>query len=609
MRYFIFAALMVLAGTVLAEAEVQTDWQGGPGVAGPVTDWGDTFYVADDMDWDTEPGQLKLIVDRSENEVATTNGPMYVQAVDMDLDGDLDIACCGYNSGQVFWARNNNGQGTSWTKVIIGNIANPRFIAVGDFDGNGLRDIVASSDAENKIVLFRFLSSGGWTPSTTIAENFDARQIRAVDVDQDGNLDVVGVSSYSGDVCWWKNDGTSTSWNQNYIDGALVGAYCCAVGDFNADGHPDVVAASNSADDICAYLSQAPYGYSWDKTTIASSYNNPVAIAVADFNADGVDDFAVASSSGSGNLRWYDYLDTDDSWVSHSMSGAAAVNIYDIDTQDMDGDGYADIIAASYGENRIVWCKNREYLGDPWETFAVSTFFAGALGVSTGDMDDDTVPDVLACAFTGDQVSWWRVSGFTAPSMLTSSILNVEPPDPNLLEWDYIHWSKTTPDGTSVMFRLKTSYDAGSMGTWSAWITSPSDLSSVVTQGGSFVQYQVRLDTSNPNITPSLKDVTVIWDPVSVEGETGAAIDGRLVWVDAGNPVSGPFSVGYNVMQAGRVTVDIYDSAGRIVHEIAGGEMDPGTYSAAVQELPAGIYAIVMETAEGMAAQRVTVIP
>lgn len=608
MKNLIIVSLVLFAGIALAESETQTDWSGGPGIAGPVTDWQNRFSVSGAMDWDTEPGQLKLIVDRSENSIAAADGPVYVIAVDMDLDGDMDAASCSYNSDQVFWSENTNGLGTAWTKHVVGAVASPRFITVADFDNNGYRDIAASSEDDDMIVLFRY-SPGGWSSSTIITSGFDARQIRAADIDDDGFTDIVGVSSYSGDVCWWKNDGTSTSWNINYIDGALIGAYACDVGDFNGDGHLDVAAASNSANDIAAYISQSPYGYSWSKYTIETNYNDPVAIAAADYNNDGNDDFAVASSASTGNLRWYDFLDTQSSWTYHQMIGASAQGIYDIAAHDMDGDGFPDLTAASYSENKIVWCKNREYLGENWETFAVSAFFAGALGASVGDMDGDGVPDVLGCAFTGDKVSWWRVSGFTSPSLLISSILNIEPPDPNLVEWEYIYWSSTTPTGTSVMFRLKTSYSSSSMGNWSAWLTTAGDLSAAVAQGGQFLQYQVRLATNNPNVTPSLKDITVLWNPVSIEDEGSAPVDGRRVWLSSGNPVSGAFSVGYQIQQAGRVSIAVYDAAGRTVFDIANGELASGIYSAMVPDLPAGVYSVVMQTSGEMAAQRVVVTP
>ncbi|MCD4707307.1 MAG: T9SS type A sorting domain-containing protein [Candidatus Sabulitectum sp.] len=607
MRYLHLLLLLGFCFSVFAESETQTDWVGGPGVLGPVTDWQDRFYMSGDMDWDTTPGQLKLIVNRDENQIASANGPTYVIATDMDLDGDMDVASCGYYGGEIFWSENTNGEGTEWEKHIIGSVSTPRFITVADFDGNGYRDIAASSDSENKIVLFRYFP-GGWSASSTVTTNFDARQIRAVDINEDGFTDIMGVSSFSGDVCWWKNDGTPSSWNQSYIDGALMGAYTCDIGDFDGDGHYDIIAASNTQNDIVAYFAQSPYGYSWNKFVVNSSYNSPVSVAVADYNNDGTDDFAVASSTGDGNLRWYDFLDTQSSWIAHDMAGAAAQNIYDIAAHDMDGDGYPEVMAASYGEDRIVWCKNKEYLGQAWETFAVSTFFNGALGVSVGDMDGDEIPDVLGCALEGDKVSWWRVSGFTTPSILISSILNIEPPDPGCVLWEYIHWSETTPPGTGIRFQLKTSYDSADMGSWSAWVDTPRSLASVVAQGGQYIQYQTQLFTYNPNVTPSLKDFSILWNPVSIEDEGSSPVDGRRVWLTSGNPVSGAFSIGYNVEQPGFVSIAVYDVIGRTVFVINQGELAAGQYTGMVAGLPAGSYAVVMQCAEGMAAQRVVVV-
>ncbi len=607
MRYVLMAVILGMCLTAFAESETQTDWAGGPGVQGPVTEWQDKFFIAGDMDWDTTIGQLKLIINRDENQISVEGGPTFVIAVDVDQDGDLDAASCAYNSGEVAWNENTDGLGTSWTRHVIGYVATPRFITVADFDGNGYRDVVVSSDSDDKILLFA-CGPTGWPVGTDIATGFDARQIRAGDINGDGLTDVVGVSSVSGDVCWWENDGTASSWNQHYIDGALMGAYTCDIGDFNGDGHWDVVAASKSHDDIIAYVSQSPYGYSWDKYTIETSYSNPVSVACADYNFDGDDDFAVASASGDGDLRWYDFLDTQSSWVANVMHGAATQTIYDITARDMDADGYPDVVAANFQEDQVVWFKNKEYLGENWETFSVSTDFDGAVGVSTGDMNGDGIPDVLGCAYNGDKISWWRIAGFTTPSAVTSSILDIEPPDPGSVVWEYLYWSATTPADTGIRFRLKTSYSAGTMGPWSVWITSASTLGSLVAQGGQFLQYQAELYTSNPYVTPSLKDMTVLWNPVSIDDEGSAPLDGRRVWLVSGNPVEGAFSIGYHVEQSGYVDIAVYDVTGRKVFVVNEGNLASGQYSGMVTSLPAGSYAVVMQTEGETAAQRVVVI-
>lgn len=607
MKNLLFLAIFVISSVALAESATQTDWSGGPGLLGPVTTWGDRFHIADAMDWDTEPGQLKLIVDRSENVIASSvSAPFYVVATDIDLDGKNDVAYCSYGTGAVYWSRNMNGLGTTWSQNLVGNLSQAQFVAVADVNNDGLRDIAASSANLNSVVVFRNNGGGGsWSAPVTVASNFDARQIMGSDIDGDGNQDIVGVSYESGDVVWWRNSGSGTSWTINYIDGALMGGYACAVGDMNNDGHPDVAAVSLSTGRVVAYFSQNPYGYSWAMHEVGT-FTGARAVDLADVNDDGKLDIVVGSGSGNGSLRWYNHV-SGSTWNMNSVEGTAP-GLRSIEVADLDGDGSPDIVVACRDANRVYWFKNFLKVSQPWVRYDVSTYFAGARGVSVGDLNGNGVPDVIGCAETGNKVSWWRIGGFNSPATLTSSILDVNPIDPNALLWEYIHWSQVTPPQTGILFSLRTSYVSGNMGAWSSWITSPTNLGSLVTQGGRYLQYKVQLFTNNPNITPSLKDVSIIYNQYGIEEGPGGPAENRLIWLPQGNPVNGPFTVSYSVPQSGDVTVTLFDTAGRAVSVLQRGELAAGTYSAVVGSLPAGVYAVVMSGPDGMAAQRLTVI-
>lgn len=609
MKSILFLSLFLIAATAFAESHTQTDWQGGPGLYGPVSTWGDRFFIADEMDWDTEPGQLKLIVDRSENVIASSvSAPYYVVAIDMDLDGNNDVAYCSYGSGQVFWSKNMNGQGTSWSQNYVGSLSGVQFIAAGDFNNTGLRDIAASSASLNRVVWFR--NNGGgqpWSMPITVANNFDARQIRVADMDGDGNQDIVGVSYESGDVVWWRNTNNGNTWTINYIDGALMGAYAVAVGDITNNGHPDVAAVSLSTGRVVAYISQNPYGYSWSQHEVGI-FTGARSVALADINDDGKLDIVVGSGAGSGSLRWYNHV-SGSTWNMNTINGNAP-GLRAIAVEDMDGDGSPDIVVACQNDNRIYWFKNFLKMGQPWERYDVSTWFSGARGVSVGDLNGNGVPDVIGCAETGNKVSWWRIGGYNTPAVLFSSILDVNPPNPDQVLWEYIHWSQVTPPETSIRFRLRTSYDSSNMGPWSGWITSSGDLADVVTQGGRYIQYQTELSTANPNITPSLKDITIIYNFYGPGIEEGSSQpdDGRMIWLTEGNPVVGAFTVNWHAPEFGESTVTLFDSAGRVVRVLHRGELAPGNYSTVVGQLPTGVYAIVVTSPQGMAAQRVTVL-
>lgn len=607
MRYILLVSILILSTLAVAESATQTDWSGGPGLYGPVTTWGDRFYISDAMDWDTEPGQLKLIVDRSEHVISSpVTTPYFVIAGDMDGDGKRDVAYCSYGTGSVYWSRNINGLGTSWAQNLVGNLSQAQFISLGDMNNDNNIDIAASSANLNDVVWFRNNGGGGaWSMPINVHTNFDAQQIVCSDIDGDGNTDIVGVSYESGDVVWWKNSNSGNTWTMNYIDGALLGGYACDVGDLNNDGHQDVVAVSFSTGRVVAYFSQNPWGYSWAQHEVGT-FTGARAVALADINDDGKLDIVVGSSSGTGSLRWYNHV-SGSTWNSNNVEGTAT-GLRSIEAADMDGDGSPDIIVACRDANRIYWYKNFLKVSQPWVRYDVSTYFAGARGVSVGDLNGDDVPDVIGCAETGNKVSWWRVGGFNTPARLTSTILDVNPVDPAMNVWEYLHWSQVTPSGTGIRFRLRTSYTPGDMGVWSSWVNSSGSLYGVVPQGGRYVQYQVELYTSNPNITPSLKDVTIIYNMYGVGEESSGVIDNRAIWLPQGNPAEGAFTVSWNVTEPGNVTVTLFDTAGRAVSVLQRGETAAGTYSAVVSDLPTGVYVVVMSGPSGVAAQRLTVI-
>ncbi len=607
MRINLLPLLLLPVGPLLAESALQTDWSGGPGVYGPVATWGDTFFIADAMDWDTEPGQLKLIVNRSENvAAAVVSLPPFLVVMDMDQDGNNDIAYSSYGSGTVMWARNQNGQGTTWSQHLVGNVPQPQFIAAGDFDGDGLRDIAASSATQNSVVWFRNNSGGSsWSAPTTIAQNFDAQQIRVGDVDGDGAIDVVGVSWDSGDVVWWRNGGSGNNWTINYIDGSLMGAYACHTGDLNGDIHPDVVAVSYSTGRIVAYISQSPWGYNWTHQEVGT-FPGVRVVVLADVNDDGKNDIVAGSSAGGGSLRWYNHV-SGSTWNTNLIDGSAP-GLSSISAVDMDGDGSPDVLASSTSGNCVYWFKNFLKLSQPWERYTIVEGFAGAYCVASGDMNGDGVPDAASCGLYAGRVSWWRVSGFNSPAVLTSSILDVDPVNPGALTWDYVHFSQVTPPQTMIQFRMRTSYNSSDMGPWSGWFASPGSLGSVVTQGGRYVQYQTRLSTGNPNVTPSLKDVTILYNMYGIEEGSVEATGGMLIRLPQGNPAHGAFTVSWTVQTGGPVSVSVYDTAGRSVAVLQQGEIEPGDYSALVGSLPAGVYAVVMTGPDGIAARRVTVL-
>ena len=60
--YRIILSCLIIGSVFLTygDSAVQTDWTGGSGVLGPVTDWGSYFYLDNSLEWGSFPGDVLL---------------------------------------------------------------------------------------------------------------------------------------------------------------------------------------------------------------------------------------------------------------------------------------------------------------------------------------------------------------------------------------------------------------------------------------------------------------------------------------------------------------------------------------------------------------------
>lgn len=586
--------LLLLAGTSLADVAVQTDWKGGPGIGGPVTDWSDRFSIGNDLDWDTTPGQLKLIVEEGEYPIDTAVDYAYGCALmDIDIDGDMDIAACSYNGFWVHWWENTGG-GESWSEHTIGTTQGPRWIQIADLDLDGDRDIIVSAGISNEIVWWESRSGGSSWITHVLESDFDARQIFVADFDGDGDSDILGVSSETGDVVWWRNRlNQSLPWLKNYIDGSLTGAYACHAADIDLDGDMDVAASSTSLNDIVIYTNDLQYSGSWLKNVIDADNSNPTCVHFANIDSDARPELLVASAEG---LVFYDYSGM--SWtynvIDNSINNAASVTSVDVD-----GDGDLDLGMVCGGSfNDVYWYQNLP--GTTWERNMIDSNFQSPNCIVAGDVNGDNVPDFAGTAGWDDRVSWWKVAGFSTPGTLESSIFDTQA---TALYWQSIYWSYEQPMGTSIVFNVRSSNNPSSMGAWSGSIADPGTLIGVLVNNTRYLQYKVTLLTTNPFATPSLKDVAIIWSPTGIE-------DGQnpFISLSSPNPCFGSCTINWSLSEPGQAELSIYDSAGRLVRVLENGWMTEGSHSTMVDDLPSGTYAAYLQGPGFTAIHRVVII-
>jgi len=136
--------------------------------------------------------------------------------VDMDGDGDKDILVYGIylsSSNYIGWFKNTNGQGTFNSNPQVLNYSSLSGVFPADMDNDGDLDIVTSQQyGENTLWLENLNGLGVFGQPITLVVNAERNNTyNAVDVDNDGKIDILYSTYYSGNnvVSWFKNTGLS----------------------------------------------------------------------------------------------------------------------------------------------------------------------------------------------------------------------------------------------------------------------------------------------------------------------------------------------------------------------------------------------------------------
>jgi hypothetical protein len=121
--------------------------------------------------------------------------PTGIAIADLNADGEPDLVVSDNAFGESFNVYLGNGDGTFATRVPYGTGNNqPIWITVGDFNGDAKPDVAVANLLSNNISVFQGSGSGTFAPQTDYAMGTRPQSIVAVDVNNDGRLDIVGAA-------------------------------------------------------------------------------------------------------------------------------------------------------------------------------------------------------------------------------------------------------------------------------------------------------------------------------------------------------------------------------------------------------------------------------
>ncbi|MCD4847934.1 MAG: T9SS type A sorting domain-containing protein [Candidatus Aegiribacteria sp.] len=591
--------VLVLSPSVSGSA-TQTDWSGGDGVSGPVTDWGDTFDFEIDIYWSGSSDDLFL-------DIVTLNEPFEhtvdsefenvtsVYAEDIDGDGDMDVlGAAGSYDDDIKWWENTDGSGISWTEHTVGSdLDGPNSVYAEDVDGDGDMDVLGAIKYADDIIWWENDNGSGtsWTEHTVDGDFDVAISVYAEDIDGDGDMDVLGAAEEDYAITWWENNNSiGTSWIEHTIDGNFMGARSVYAEDVNGDGDMDVLGAARYADDITWWENDNGSGTSWTEHTVDGSFDSAYSVYAEDVDGDGDMDVLGAAALADDITWWENDNGSGTSWTEHTVDGDFnyACSVY---AEDVDGDGDMDVLGAANGAFDITWWENDDGSGTSWTEHTVENDFSYAVSVYAEDINDDGNMDVLGAAYNADDISWWELIGYPPEGSLQSSVLDIQE-NPY---WQTIDWTCSEPSGTGVAFQVRASDNFSNMGPWSDTLTMPCSLDGILTEGDSLFQYKAIFTTSDPGSTPVLGDVTVTWNLEGIEHESGNESYAMSLYGARPNPALGQAFLIFSLSMNSRVELTVFDMTGRIVHSTSD-EYESGVNEVLLDGLASGVYMVRMSS-------------
>ncbi len=343
-----------------------------------------------------------------------------ITLVDLDQDGDRDVIAAANDSSAnpafIVWFE-NNGSEVFTEHSISTALLGARSVWTDDLDNDGDIDVLGGGDGRQSLKWYQndgTPSVGGWVAQSIGTADSTIYSIHSVDFDGDGLPEVLAsyyniINDLAGDkVRWFKNNGagsfTANILASNYQSASAVWpAYI----DNNTSYDLITVAAGkndgpNTGHDLSWWANDGSQNFTQNTITITGV--GPWQVNGADMDNDGDTDILLAIY-GSQTISWW-ANDGAGNFGSENVISTGFVNARNADAADIDGDGDMDFSAAADNNNTVAWFEN-----DGAQNFTrhdISTAFAYAYYATPDDIDGDGDMDIVATAQNANQLAWWR---------------------------------------------------------------------------------------------------------------------------------------------------------------------------------------------------------
>lgn len=193
-----------------------------------------------------------------------TNTFKSIKTIDMDNDGDLDFmiylsTSTPQNAAGLYWIENTNGQG-NYATLHPTNLAlvSSKNFDIADWNEDGLNDLVYNYRTQIGVRYLKTVTINNdgtlGTPENMTIPGADFNLLKLVDLDNDGDLDILAQIN-SGNIVfgWYENIGNNAFTYRSIFNSTVLVTTPNFLEDINADGNIDFAFTDNNTNSEVAW--------------------------------------------------------------------------------------------------------------------------------------------------------------------------------------------------------------------------------------------------------------------------------------------------------------------------------------------------------------------
>jgi hypothetical protein len=264
---------------------------------------------------------------------------------------------------------------------------------------------------------------------TPTIHNVSMKDLFSIDIDNDGDIDIITPKTGSKDLILSKNngllgDGYTVDFNSSIITTTYSDPTYVYAKDLNRDNYIDIVVVfMNPNDDGNSQVAwyENDGNESFTEHDLGSFIGYTTGLSVEDIDKNGYNDIVVSQALGNGDgIFWY----KNDGTTFTKSTVTTTTKVYSIVTTDIDNDKNEDIVALIHdGAYKIV---QYEYNGTTFQAQndLVTSGVDNVTNIKIYDIDNDGKKDIVSAQETGQAIKWHKNNGasFTSYTIDTMAV-------------------------------------------------------------------------------------------------------------------------------------------------------------------------------------------